>query len=47
MHTTDALGSSNLTCEMRMTEAPGSYDIDIEPDDIDVTDTVTVVWQIK
>lgn len=23
-----------------------SYDIDIEPDDIDVTDTVTVVWQI-
>lgn len=24
----------------------GSYDIDIEPDDIDVTDTVTVVWKI-
>ena len=23
-----------------------SYDIDIEPDDIDVSDTVTVVWQI-
>ena len=25
----------------------GSYDIDIEPDDIDVTDTVTVVWKIR
>lgn len=25
----------------------GSYDIDIEPDDIDVTDTVTVVWRIQ
>ena len=24
-----------------------SYDIDIEPDDIDVTDTVTVVWKIS
>lgn len=23
------------------------YDIDIEPDDIEVTDTVTVVWAIK
>ena len=23
-----------------------SYDLDIEPDDIDVTDTVTVVWEI-
>ncbi len=26
--------------------SPG-YDIDIEADDIDVTDTVTVVWKIK
>lgn len=26
--------------------APGTYDIDIEADDIDVTDTVTVVWTI-
>lgn len=24
-----------------------SYDMDIEPDDIDVTDTVTVVWEIE
>ena len=27
--------------------AAESYDIDIEPDDIDVTDTVTVVWEIS
>ena len=26
--------------------SPG-YDIDIEADDIDVTDTVTVIWNIK
>ena len=25
----------------------GSYDMDIETDDIDVTDTVTVVWGIE
>ncbi len=25
---------------------PAAYDIDIEADDIDVTDTVTVVWEI-
>lgn len=24
-----------------------SYDIDIEPDDIDVNDTVTIEWEIK
>ena len=24
-----------------------SYDMDIEPDDIDVEDTVTVVWEIR
>ena len=23
-----------------------SYDMDIEPDDIDVSDTVTIVWEI-
>ena len=23
-----------------------SYDMDIEPDDIEVTDTVTVIWEI-
>lgn len=29
-------------CEM---SAPAAYDIDFEADDIDVTDTVTVVWK--
>ena len=29
-------------CEM---SAQAAYDIDIEADDIDVTDTVTVVWE--
>ena len=24
-----------------------SYDIDIEPDDIDLADTVTMVWEIE
>ena len=28
-------------------ETDGSYDIDIEPDDIDVSDSVTIVWSIK
>lgn len=27
--------------------AAGSYDLDIEPDDIEVSDTVTVVWEIE
>lgn len=27
--------------------AAGSYDMDIEPDEIDVTDTVTVVWSLE
>jgi len=27
--------------------APSAYDIDIEACDIDVTDTVTVVWEIS
>ena len=31
-------------CELPMTEK--AYDLDIEPDDIDVSDTVTVVWEI-
>ena len=25
----------------------GRYDMDIEPDDIEVTDTVIVVWEIE
>ena len=30
---------------MNCSEAP--MDLDIEPDDIDVSDTVTVVWEIE
>ena len=29
-----------------LAEGKGSYDMDMEPDDIDVHDTVTVVWEI-
>ena len=32
-------------CDSAITEV-GSYDMDIEPDDIEVSDTVTVVWEI-
>ena len=27
--------------------ATQSYDMDIEPDDIDVSDTVTIIWEIE
>ena len=33
--------------ECRMPTSVGSYDIDIEADDIDITDIVTVVWEIR
>jgi len=38
----------NMLMEDRcmMSEAESSYDMDIEPDDIEVSDTVTVVWEI-
>ena len=29
-----------------MADEAGSYDMDIEPDDIEVSDTVTVIWEI-
>ena len=32
-------------CDSAITES-GSYDMDIEPEDIEVSDTVTVVWEI-
>ena len=32
-------------CEA-MPSGAGSYDMDIEPDDIEVSDTVTVIWEI-
>lgn len=35
-----------FTSAEKTTGSPG-YDIDIEADDIDVTDTVTVIWNIK
>lgn len=34
-------------CCVRSCEPDETYDIDINPDDIDVTDSVTVVWGIK
>ena len=38
--------SRDLSCDC-LGAPGGSYDMDIEPDDIDVQDTVTVVWEIK
>lgn len=38
--------NKNLMLEEDCCMPGGTYDIDIEADDIDVTDTVTVVWQI-
>lgn len=35
------------SCTSYNCEDSSSYDIDIEPDDIDVSDTVTVVWSIR
>lgn len=40
------LNEMALKCCEADAGAPDSYDIDIEPDDIDMTDTVTVVWEI-
>ena len=34
-------------CMSSPMEADASYDIDIEPDDIEVSDNVTVVWKIR
>ena len=35
-----------MLSECEMASPAASYDIDIEPDDIEMSDTVTVVWQI-
>ena len=35
-----------MSFAMRSCEPEAAYDIDINPDDIDVTDNVTVVWAI-
>lgn len=37
--------SRDILCECQMSPTE-SYDLDIEPDDIEVQDTVTVVWEI-
>ena len=31
---------------MALAECSDSYDLNIEPDDLEVSDTVTVVWEI-
>ena len=33
-------------CMCEPCEAGGSYDVNMEPDDIEVSDTVTVIWEI-
>lgn len=35
-----------LMADMTISAPKASYDIDIEPDDIEVSDTVTVIWEI-
>ena len=34
-------------CAIEPMAAGGSYDLNIEPDDIELSDTVTVVWEIE
>jgi uncharacterized protein YggE len=41
------VGEMLMRCEAEQICDPEGYDIDIEADDIDVTDTVTVVWSIR
>ena len=36
----------NTEYESYQDREPASYNMDIEPDDIDMADTVTVVWNI-
>lgn len=36
----------NMFCNKIMADGAGAFDMDIEPDDISVSDTVTVVWEI-
>ena len=39
--------AGNVLAEKRLAGTmAGSYDLDLEPDDIEVSDTVTVVWEI-
>lgn len=41
------LQEMSLRCCAEDACSPASYDMDIEPDDIDIADTVTVVWELK
>ena len=34
-------------CDSAPMAAPGRYDMDIEPDDIEASDTVTLLWEIE
>lgn len=36
-----------LMADVAPMETAGSYDMDIEPDDIEISDTVTVIWEIE
>ena len=36
----------NMFCNKVMADGAGAFDMNIEPDDISVSDTVTVVWEI-
>ena len=36
----------DMFCNKIMSDGAGAFDMDIEPDDISVSDTVTVVWEI-
>lgn len=40
------IGRNAFTTAMCVDGDDGSFDLDIEPDDIEVSDTVTVVWEI-
>ena len=37
----------DMFCNKVMADGAGAFDMDIEPDDISVSDTVTVVWEIE
>jgi len=36
-----------LMADAASMEAAESYDMNIEPDDIEISDTVTVIWEIE
>ena len=42
----DRMLAADMCLTMPLTAKANSYDMDIEPDDIEVSDTVTVLWEI-